>query len=463
MTTTEIIADHLTRTRYEDLSGDAVKATKQHIMHTLATVMAGSSAAGCGTVVNLVGRWGGKPESAILVYGNKVPCPQAALANSCMAHARDFCNNDDRIAYKSSVCAVPAALATAQALGGISGRDLILATCLGVDLGIRIGLATCPKPVHATAPMLGPFASAAAAARILGLDRERMVSALGLALGQCRASGTSTDSDSLTKRLGPGLAASGGVFAAFLAAEGYPTQKTALEGARGYFQIYYRQEGDLQQLLSGLGKSFEIVNVGPKPYPSCRFTHASIDAALALVKENDLAPQDVAAVTVYLGRQDYEAVGVRAGGEAKRHPRSVVEAQFSVPWTVASAIVKRRVFIDDFVEDALTNSQVLGMTDKVSVVMDARLDLVPRVIKPAIVEIKTTRGQTRTRRIEFPKGSPENPVAAAEIRDNFIACAQFAARSLDRGRVEQAAGMIERLETIDDVSAIADLLGSLPK
>ncbi|MFQ5826110.1 MAG: MmgE/PrpD family protein, partial [Dehalococcoidia bacterium] len=125
MNTTELLAQHLARTRYEDLPAEAVRATKEHILHTLATVLAGSDAPGCKTVVDLIEDEGGRCESTVLVYGVKVPAAQAALANSCMAHARDFCNNDDRIAYKSSVCAIPASLAVAEREGSVSGTELI--------------------------------------------------------------------------------------------------------------------------------------------------------------------------------------------------------------------------------------------------------------------------------------------------------------------------------------------------
>ncbi len=429
-------------------------------MHTLATVMAGSSAAGCNMVVDLVEGWGGRQESTILVYGKQVPCVQAALANSCMAHARDFCNNDDRLAYKTSVCAVPTALAVAERKGKVSGKELITAVCLGVDLGIRIGLATRPKPAHGHAPMLGPFASAAVAGKMSGLDQERMVFALGLALCHCKTGGTGTESPSLTKRLGPGLAAAGGVFSALLAEKGYPTQSNVLEGPRGYFQTFYREEGDLKDLVAGLGMRFEITNVGPKPYPCCRFTHAAIDATLALVKEHNIVPEAVSTVRVYLSQQDYEVVGVGTALDVKRQPRTVVDAQFSVPWTVATAIVKRRVFVDDFTEDAITNPQILEVASKVLPVLDPELDQVGRVVKPAIVEIRTRGAQTYSRKVDFPRGSLENPIKPDEIKENFAACARYATKVLDVSRVAEAANIIAALETVDDVSSIARLLSA---
>ena len=123
------LARSLIDTSFDNLPPEAVQATKNHLIHTLGTILAGSSTAGCGTVTKLINGWGGSPQSSILVFGSLVPAPHAALVNSVMAEAGEFQNNDDRINYKSSVCAIPAAWATAERLGGVSGKELITAVC----------------------------------------------------------------------------------------------------------------------------------------------------------------------------------------------------------------------------------------------------------------------------------------------------------------------------------------------
>src|SRR5262245_62425123 len=149
---------------------------------------------------------GGGQESTILVHGQKLPASSAALVNATMGHSRELDINDDRIAYKSSVTVIPAALAIAEKIGGVGGKDFIGAVCLGVDLGIRLGLATNPKPIHARAIALGPFAAAAACGKILGLDENGLHNALGIAFCRSTVSGNSTVAPSLTKRLGVGFA-----------------------------------------------------------------------------------------------------------------------------------------------------------------------------------------------------------------------------------------------------------------
>lgn len=173
--------DYIVNTRYEDLHSEVVAATKQHLMHTLATVIGGSAAPGCKAVVELVTEWGEKEESTILVYGSKIPAVHAALANSTMGHALDFCLNDDR-----------------------------------TD--------------HALSPVLGCFASAAAASKILRLSSEQILDALSIANCQVWANGISITSPSLTKRLTPGFAVRTGIFSTLLAQKGFTGSRNILQG-----------------------------------------------------------------------------------------------------------------------------------------------------------------------------------------------------------------------------------------
>ena len=148
---TKNIAGYLARTAYDALNVEAVRATKEHILYTLGTILAGSSAPGIKQTLAGAQALGGSQESTVLVHGDKPPTPSAALVNATMGHSCELDINDDRIAYKSSVTVIPAALAIAEKIGGVGGKVLIGAVCVGVDLGIRLGLATNPKPIHARA------------------------------------------------------------------------------------------------------------------------------------------------------------------------------------------------------------------------------------------------------------------------------------------------------------------------
>jgi 2-methylcitrate dehydratase PrpD len=453
------LARHIAETRFEHLSAAAVRATKEHILHTTATVLAGSAAPGCAEFMALIGEWGGKPESAVFGWGVHVPAHHAAMANSLMGHAQDFDNNDDRIAYKSSVCAIPAAFAVAERKGVVHGRDLITASCVGIDLGIRMGLAILPQPAHPTAFLLGPFAAAAASAKLLDLDESAIWDALGLALCGVAPAGSSTSGLSYSKRYLAGAASRNGVFAALLAARGFRARRDIFAGAGSYYRAIHGRDGELAVLLDELGHRFEVVNVGPKAYPCCRYTHGPVDAALAMTLENDLRPVDVAEIRVTVGARDYQIVfGGEAGLLAKQEPRTVVDAQFSIPYTIAAAITRRRLFLDDMTEQAITRPEVVALARRVVPIVDQSFDRWPADVKPSSVEIATTNGKSHRLRVDYPRGNPRNPVSFDEMRRNFLDCAARAFRPLSRDRAERARDLIENLETCADIRAISELL-----
>jgi 2-methylcitrate dehydratase PrpD len=460
-TLTKQIAGYLARTGYQALNGDAVRATKEHILYTLGTVVAGSSAAGIKQA--LAGARvlsGGSLESTVLVQGDKLPAAFAALVNATMGHSRELDINDDRIAYKSSITVIPAALAVAERVGRVSGKDFIAAVCLGVDLGIRLGLATHPKPVHARAIALGPFAAAAACGKILGLDETGLHNALGIAFCRSTIAGNSTVAPSLTKRLGVGFAAQSGVIAALLAAAAFPASGEVFQGSAGFFQTFYQCEGDYDALLDQLGSRFEIVLVGPKPFPSCRYTHGAVTGCLNLLRKHSIKGHDVQEIRVQIGERDMRSVGGWTEDEKrkKRRPEGVVDAQFSIPYTVAATLVSGGLSLEEFTDAKLRNEEILDLAARVKLVLNPDLDQGPMDVKPQVVEIVTRDGKVFSERVEYPKGNPQNPVTAEELVASFRGMATYAAKPLSAGKVDDAVSLVFRLEEVPDVSILTNLL-----
>jgi 2-methylcitrate dehydratase PrpD len=455
----QTIARHIVSTEFASLPAAAVAATKEHILHTMATVLAGSSAPGVAELIEVLRDFEGRPASTIVGWDLRVPPAYAAMANSMMGHAQDFDNNDDRIAYKSSVCAVPAAFAVAEHLGSITGRDLLTATCIGIDLGIRMGLAVRPYPTHSQSPELGPFAAAAVAARLMKLDEDQVWDALGLALCGVATVGVSTSGMSYSKRFEAGAASRNGILAALLASKGFKARQPVFVGHGNYFKSVWNTEADLDVLLENIGEIFEVVNVGPKPYPSCRYTHAAIDGTLALAREHALHADDIEEVRVAVGRRDFEVVfGGTERLAVKQAPPSVVDAQFSIPYTVATAIINRRVLLEDFSPDAIRRPEVIALARKVKPDVRADLDIWPITVRPCEVEITTRRGERFAKRVEYARGNPLNPVPLEEIRENFISCARRTPFQLSNENVLAARDMIENLEIVSDIDGILERL-----
>jgi 2-methylcitrate dehydratase PrpD len=460
-TLTKQITGYLARTGFDALDDDALRATKEHILYTLGTILAGSSAPGIKQA--LAGARtlsGASQESTVLVTGDKLPAASAALVNATMGHSRELDINDDRIAYKSSITVIPAALAVAEKVGKVSGKDFITAVCLGVDLGIRLGLATNPKPVHARAIALGPFAAAAGCGKILGLDESAMHNALGIAFCRSTVAGNSTAAPSLTKRLGVGFASQSGVVASLLASVGYPAAGEVLQGTAGFFQTFYQQEGDYAQLLDQLGSRFEIALVGPKPFPSCRYTHCAVTGVLDLLRKHAIKASDTEEVRVWIGERDMRSVGGWTEEEKKKkhRPEGVVDAQFSIPYTVAATLVSGGLSLEEFTEEKLRSKEILDLAARVKTILTPEFDHGPMDVKPQVVEIVMRDGKVFTEKVVYPKGNPNNPVSSEELVAAVRGMASYAAKPLSGAKIDDAVALALRLEEVDDVAVLAKLL-----
>ena len=136
----------------------------------------------------------------------------------------------------------------------------------------------------------------------------------------------------------------------------------------------------------------------------------------------------------------------------------MVDAQFSIPYTVATAIINRRVFLEDFSPEAILRPDVVGLARKVTPVVREEFDKWPITVRPCEVEIVTRQGGRFARRVDYAKGNPRNPVPLAEIQDNFLACSQRTKIELGAGKALEARDMIENLERVDNVAEIAERL-----
>ena len=454
-------AKHLITTKYEDIPADAVDMAKKEILDIIGTALAGSSAAGIKPLVELAKEWGGREESTITSYGGKVPAFLAAQVNASMSHALDY---DDYKAGGGTHCAVvviPTALAMAERRGGVNGKELITAVALGVDLVCRIDLAAIfIRPDwgqggwHFTS-VHGRFSTAATAGRILGLNEEQMVNALGIAYHQAAGNLQCVIDGALTKRMGPGFASRDGIMAALMAQKGITGAKDSMEGERGLYHLYYA-DCDRDRLLGGLGKRFEGINMNIKPYPCCGGNTVYVDDALGLVLENDIKPEEVQEIMVTIPGVKNIAHHLFFPVEVKGNPRNIVDCQFSVPWSIACAVVRRRAGLAEFTVEAMNDPAIRKMAQKVKPVVDESLP--DDFLAPGIITMKTSRGEF-TKKGVAPSGSPENPLSLEFIVNKFTECATWGVKRLSKDSIDKIVDMVNNLEKVKDVSQIPQLLG----
>jgi 2-methylcitrate dehydratase PrpD len=458
MTTTNKFVKHFTSVKYEDLPTAAVEAAKKEVLDSLATALGGSTKAGVKELVDMVKEWGGIKQSSIIAYGIKCPAPSAAQVNGTMIHALDYDDGHQAALVHVGCVTVSTAFAVAERMGKISGKELITAIALGGDLMARLGLASRPGKTalssgwHPTT-LLGHFGATVTAGRIMRLDEDRMVNALGLAYHQAGGAGSGVSDGALAKRMGPGFAARAGVTAALMAERGITGERDPLEGKTGLFNIYMGGDYDCKILTADLGKRYEGVNIGDKPYPCCGLIHACIDAVLALKSRYKIEVEKIDEIIAYGGHSVYD---LSQPVEVKRRPRTIIDAQFSVPWVVATAVAKGKVTVDDFTDEAIKRQEILKIAQKVSGRLVPEMDR--HGVGPGGIIINMKSGEEYREEVEYCLGSAERPMSLNDITKKFRECAAFSKKPLPDATVDKVIEMVGRLEKLDDATQIIKML-----
>lgn len=440
------------RVQFENLPPAVVDTTKKFILDTFATAIGGSRASGCQEVVDYVKDCGGKKESTVWTYGGKVIAENAALANGMMAHALDFDDTHDKAGLHANVSVLPAAFAMAERTGGTTGKEFLTAVALGNDLVCRLGLSAYER-IWIFSAVCGYFGATLAAGKILGLDENQLLHAMGIVYSQCAGQAQCIVDRGLVKRMQPAFAAKAGTLSCILAQKGITGARNTFEGQDGFFPLYFGGNYDRNKVLDGLGKVFEGGNLSIKLYPSCRATHPVIDGTLELVREHDLRPEEVAEVTVHVNKGVYKLVGKPF--EITESPQ--VDAQFSIPYTTAVAILNRQISISDFVPERLkSNRAAYELAQRVHVVVDQPYK--PRTRTPCIVEIKTKDNRVYEKRVDVVSGGPDKPASMEDLTRKFRDCANFSARPLPEGSIERLIGLISKLEEVPNITDLVSLL-----
>jgi len=443
-----------------DLAASVIAAAKTNIFDTLACAAAGSSAPAVGDARELAVEWGGAPQATILAFGDKAPAHHAAWVNGTMAHARDYDDTHDAAVLHAGVSVVPAALAAAELRGGAPGAEFIVAVAAGLETICRLGVATRIGIIESGfiyTPLFGYFAATVAAGRVLGLDVPQMVNALGIAYSQVAGNHQVTRDAALTKRMQPGFAAQSALVSVQLARRGVRGAQATFEGVDGFLRVYLRDRCDRGVLRERMGERYEFVELSYKPYPCCRFNHTAIDAVLALRASAGMRPERVRRIRVGLNRQAYEAVCTPV--DVRKAPRTVVHAQFSIPFTVAAAFIDGAVRLGHFDEASLSREDILALAHKVEAFVDEDIEREwGRNISPAELHVELDDGKTQSLRVDWPLGHPRRRMSAADFDAKAIDCFRAAVCRLPEDSPRRLRRLVDALESLDDVRSLVHLL-----
>jgi len=451
------IAQHIVSARFEDLSPGTVEITKRSILDTAAVGVAGSGLMPeIKSLVSLVTESEGRPESSIWGFGRKAPAWMAAYCNGAMSHALDFDDVYDDCAVHPSATCVPAAFAVAERVGQVSGQELILAVAIANDLINRMSEAVSSHNGWFLTSTFGAFASAAACAKLLKLGHEQTIDALGIAFVQ--AAGTmeiAHGPDSNIRAMYECFVGKTGVLSSLMAQRGISGVKSSMEGKSGVFNIYFGGRYNRDMLTADLGKRFEGTSVSFKAWPFCRRAHPAVTAVISLMRREGIRPEAI----------DQIMVDTNAGSEALFHPRdarvrpkTVLDAKYSLPYTVAVAVRNHWVALDDFSAQALGDEATAALADRVHSRINPAYENI-RGMTPGRVELKTHEGKVFTEEVGFPYGHPENPTTVADSVRKFRECAARAASPMHGDAVDRVLSMMNHLEDQPDVGAISSMLG----
>lgn len=448
-----VLADFICGPALDRLPAAAIAAAKENLFDTLTCAVAGSNAPAVGELRDLIREWGGAPQASTFVFGDKLPAHHVAWLNGTMAHARDYDDTHDAAVLHAGVSVVPAALAAAELRGGASGAELLAAVAAGLETISRLGIATRVGIVESGfmyTALFGHFAATVAAARMLGLDRAGVVNALGIAYSQVSGNHQVTRDAALTKRMQPGFAAMSGLISVQLAQRGIRGTQATFEGVDGFFRVYLRNQYDPEMLRDGIGERYAFTELSYKPYPCCRFNHCGIEAALELRKIMGSGVDAIRRIRVGLNRQAYQAVCTPI--DIRRSPQTIVQAQFSIPYTVAAALVDGHVRLTHFTERLSERRDIIAVAQKVEPYVDEAIEKAfGRNVSPVVVELEFQDGSILSHRIDVPLGHPQRRMSDADFEAKAVDCFGISARPLREGMHAVLREQVQQLESLDDV------------
>ena len=457
-TQTETLVQRCLAIEEDDLTVAATERA-QTLLRDLLGVMLGSATTTASSRIarDMVRAVYGAGKATVVGESSGSPTAAAAFANGTIGHGIELDDTHSGASIHPGVVIIPVALAVGET-EATDGQALLEAIVAGYECTLRIGRAADPavlydRGFHPTATC-GVFGAALAAARLKGLDFPTSVHAVGLAGSFAAGNQEYLASGSLSKRIQPGVAAQAGIQAAELAARGYTGPESVLAGENGFLSAY-ADGGTPDRLDATIDDAyrFEITRTGIKPHACCRYNQTPIDAALQVSRDNDLEPGDVASVRVGVVGP---AMGIVAEPRARKiRPSTATDAQFSLQYSVAVALLTGQAFLEQFADPFLTDEAVLAMAERVHVEHDKSLDEHYPDHFPATATVETTAGDTHSTSLETCRGEPSNPLPAAFLKEKFTT---LAGRSLEAPAATALWELVGDLRAVDDVGAITAYL-----
>jgi 2-methylcitrate dehydratase PrpD len=440
---TEKLARFVIETPTASIPQDVLEGAKDALVDTVGAALAGTIEEVSEIAVEYIRDLGAKQQSTVWGQSIATSPAEAAFANGIAAHALDFDDSSPTLRGHPSATMVAAAFAVAEAAGA-SGRDILAAYAIGLEvagkLGRAMGSAHYIKGWHSTAT-LGAFSCTAVAARLWGLSVAQLQTAWGLCASQM--SGLVRNFGPMTKPFHAGHAARTGVLSAWMAKHGFTADTSIFDGRNNVFDTYGGGDGaNPADVLEKLGNPWEIREPGVfvKRWPCCYCNHRPIGALLNLMKQHDIRASEVTAVEV----------GFPPGADAalvSTNPQTGLEGKFSIEYVAAALVLDGRLTLETFTDAMVQRPEVRAMMSKTRRYrIEDSSGVFSGVDGYNVVAIDTARGRFEERVDKVP-GSPAWPMTAQDRVEKFMDCA---GRVLGQPGAERLLGLFERCAELGD-------------
>jgi len=460
------IAEFVHGTGFGDVSDTMRRIARQHLLDTIGCCLAAARLETSQSLASYLMSEGGTGQATAISIPRQLPAPQAAFMNGLLARSLEF---DDMAMpdLHPSGAIMPLVLALCE-WQRASGEQAIVTYVIGLELCLRLDRAgydrasrTCrflERGQDATA-ICGTLAGAAVAAKLLGLDAKAIANAIGIAVSFAAGSLEANRSGGTIKRFQSGWAAKSAIQAALLAKYGVDGPAQAIEGRYGFYHCFVDGQFDPHTLTDGLGSVWQASDLRFKPYPCNYYTHAGIDATLAL-RQKGLKADEVGSAQLAVATPMLHTIGQPL--DRKQAPQTAYEAKFSGPYTVASALIGGSglgLGLDDFTDALIHDPRRRDLMRRISVTSDPRCDSIFPQQAPAILSVTTKDGRRMVEEVLINRGSRERPLSDDELTVKF---SENCRRALAPETTEALRLSLNRIAEAKDVSEIVRILATVP-
>jgi 2-methylcitrate dehydratase len=441
------IAKFASELMYQDIPEEVVCQVKRFLFDSIGCAYGAMQTKDVNIIYNIYKRMGGDLESTVIGFGDKIPAVNATFVNSLMIRSLDF--ND--IYWKQDPShpsdLIPAALSIAEREGK-SIKDMIVAIVLGYEFEQRMCEFAIPgirerKWHHGT---LTQFVSPIVAGKLLDFTEDQIVNAIGINACHNYTIGCSTAGKlTMMKNTVDPMAVQSGVFAALMAKEGYTGTEEVFEGKEGFMDVF-GPAWDKDKLIGNLGGKYKILDCSMKAFPTEALTHTHLTAAIKLVEENDIKPEEIKEVIVTTIARACDILF----DPQKYKPESRETADHSLPYCLAVAIVDRQVTVGSFTDEKLKDPRIRSVMNKIKGEASDEFEKLFPAKQPSKVVIRTNDGKGYSQYLEYPKGDPREPMTDEDIAVKFNALSSRVLNSERQKEIRDAIFNLEKLNSVKD-------------